>query len=221
MTAVGDKIGDKVTGGGVEGPQLMATPRTTAFQLADTFAPPKTPRLAQYIQPMPAGAQKLVTEITNRAAAQGPVTRSSSRLAAIATGQASEGKFGWPRESPQGMVLPNAPTQPCASDDEHSNDTSMEEYVYTILSNPLGPVAPSARGRVSGVPAPVRAGPRTRSASLDQRRPVLKIYCRKKVLPWNGTRTHSYKSLVCYTRHAKRSVCVPFLRSANTLFSQL
>ena len=85
MTAVGDKIGDKVTGGGVEGPQLMATPRTTAFQLADTFAPPKTPRLAQYIQPMPAGAQKLVTEITNRAAAQGPVTRSSSRLAAIAT----------------------------------------------------------------------------------------------------------------------------------------
>ena len=168
MAAVSDKAGDKATGGGVEGTQLVATPRTTAFQLADTFAPPKTPRLAQYIQPMPAGALRLVTEVTNRAAAQGPVTRSSSRLAAIAIGQASEGIFGWPRGSPQGMVPPNVPMQPCVSDEDHSNDTSMEEYVYTMLSDPLGPVAPSARGRVSGVPALVRAGPRTRSASLDQ-----------------------------------------------------
>ena len=163
---------DKVAGRGAEGPQPVATPRTTAFQLADTFAPPKTPRLAQHTIPLSTGAQRLVTEITTRTAQQRPVTRSSSRLASIAAEQAPEGVFGWPRESPHETACSPMLTPPHAWDEEHSNDTSMEEYVHTMLSNPFGPAAPSVRGRVSGVPALVRAGPRTRSASLDQRQPA-------------------------------------------------
>ena len=168
MTAVSDKVAAR----GAEGPQPVAAPRTTAFQLADTFAPPKTPRLTQHTIPLSTGAQKLVTEITTRAAQPKPVTRSSSRQASITVGQTPEGTFGWPRERQHGTAEPTMLTLPHAWDEEHSNDTSMEEYVHTMLSNPFEPAAPVARGRVSGVPALVRVGPRTRSASLDQRQPA-------------------------------------------------
>ena len=150
--------------------QPVTAPRhkLTAFEFADTFANPRAPRLAHPDQPLSARAERLVAEVTTTAISQRPVTRAWAKLEACAAAQASDGVFGRLRANPQSTVGSHGRAITHAPDDEFGlDDTSMEEYVSTMLCNTEAPPEPRPDRRTSGVPGPVRMGPRTRSASCD------------------------------------------------------